>query len=160
MITQAFANLSAATGLEFIHDGSTTEGPTEDRRVYQPAVYGDRWAPVLVAWATRSEVPDFGVDIIGEASAVSIRTPSGASTYISGVVYLDAVKMSELASARGYVHALAVIQHELGHLVGLAHVDDTGQLMTPRAAGAVTDFQTGDRAGLAIVGQGPCQPAV
>lgn len=157
MISQAFSNLGAATGLEFIHDGSTTEGPTEDRRVYQPDVYGDRWAPVLVAWATRSEVPDFGVDIIGEAMPIGIRTPSGDTTYISGVVYLDAVKMAELASTRGHAHASAVIQHELGHLVGLAHVDDASQLMTPRA-GDVTDFQHGDRAGLAAVGRGACQP--
>jgi hypothetical protein len=159
MIKQAFANVGAATGLEFIHDGTTTEGPAEDRRVYQPSVYGDRWAPVLVAWATRSEVPDFGVDIIGEASAIPVRTPSGDSTYISGVVYLDAVKMAELAGSMGYAHALAVIQHELGHLVGLAHVDDQTQLMTPRAGG-VTEFQHGDRAGLAALGRGPCQSDV
>ena len=88
---------------------------------------------------------------------LGIRTPSGDSAYISGVVYLDAVKLSELASSRGQAHVLAVIQHELGHLAGLSHVDDESQLMTPRT-GEATDFQPGDRAGLAALGQGPCQP--
>jgi hypothetical protein len=157
MIHQAFANLGSATGLEFVHDGVTAEGPVEDRRIYQPEVYGDRWAPVLVAWATRNEVPDFGVDIIGEAAAFGVATPSGDRTYVSGVVYLDAGKMAEVSSTRGVAPARAVIQHELGHLVGLAHVDDDAQLMTPRA-GVTTDFQHGDRAGLAALGSGPCQP--
>lgn len=157
MIKQAFANLGAATGLEFVHDGSTSEGPSEDRRVYQPSVYGDRWAPVLVAWATRSEVPDFGVDIIGEASPLSVRTPSGDSTYISGVVYLDAVKLTGLSSSHGQDDVMAVIQHELGHLVGLAHVDDPSQLMAPQT-GQTAHFQAGDRAGLAALGRGRCQP--
>lgn len=157
MIRQAFSNLGAATGLDFVDDGTTTEGPSEDRRPYQPDVYGDRWAPVLVAWATRSEVPDFGIDIIGEAAPIGVRTSSGDETYVSGVVYLDAVDMARLASTRGYAHALAVVQHELGHLVGLAHVDDATELMAPRA-GAALGFGQGDRAGLAALGNGPCQP--
>lgn len=160
MIADAVGRVSAASSLTFIDDGPTTEGPAEDRSFYQPNRYGDRWAPVLVAWATRSEVPDFGVDIAGEAGAAAVTTPSGDMTYVSGVVYLDPIKINEIRLRAGEAAARTVILHEFGHLVGLAHVDDGRQVMFPRGSGTVTDFQQGDRAGLAALGRGPCQPDI
>lgn len=153
LLASAVAAVSRATGLRFVDDGATTEGPSEDRAPYQPQRYGDRWAPVLVAWATPDEVPDFGVDVAGEAGPVTGHTPSGDDTYVSGTVYLDAGKLQ----AAGPGQARGIIEHELGHLVGLAHVSDPGQLMFPRA-GRVTTYAAGDRAGLAALSRGACQP--
>jgi predicted Zn-dependent protease len=48
--------------------------------------------------------------------------------------------------------------HELGHLVGLDHVDDPGQLMYPVTALAVTDYAAGDLRGLHRLSTGPCAP--
>ena len=42
LIQQAVAQVSDATGLEFVYEGPTTEGPGE-RRPYQPGRYGERW---------------------------------------------------------------------------------------------------------------------
>ena len=92
MIAQAVAAVSAATGLRFVLDGPTTEAPSNDREPYQRARYGDRWAPVLIAWATADEVPDFGVDIAGEAGPHGVRRRNGQRTYLTGAVYLDAAK--------------------------------------------------------------------
>ena len=156
VVAQAVAQVSAATGLSFVDDGATTEGPAEDRDAYQPERYGDRWAPVLIAWATTAEVPDFGVAILGEAGASSLATPSGDDAYVTGVLHLDAAGMAQILQTAGADAARAVVAHELGHLVGLAHVDDQRQLMFPRA-GAST-FGDGDLAGLAALGRGPCQP--
>jgi hypothetical protein len=47
-----------------------------------------------------------------------------------------------------------VLQHELGHAVGLGHILDPFQLMSP--VPLVTDWGTGDRAGLKELGAGPC----
>ncbi len=160
VLREAFAEVSGATGLQFVADGETDEGPAEDRDPYQPERYGNRWAPVLVAWATPDEVPDFGVDIVGEAGPVSVSTPSGTSANVSGVVYLDAARFSGLLSGGDRTLARAVVLHELGHLVGLAHVNDSGALMFPRASGEVTSFGPGDRAGLAALGRGACQPTI
>ncbi|MDP9497989.1 MAG: M10 family metallopeptidase domain-containing protein [Actinomycetota bacterium] len=44
--------------------------------------------------------------------------------------------------------------HELGHLVGLAHVEDPGQLMHPQ--GRIAAYGAGDLRGLAAAGSGPC----
>lgn len=151
--------MSAATGLRFINDGQTTEGPVEDRAAYQPARYGDRWAPVLIAWATPEEVPDFGVDIAGEAGPVRIQRPNGQMVYITGQVNLDPTKLAGISRGNGRL-PVAVIEHELGHLVGLAHVADPAQIMFPRGSGAVSDYQAGDLAGLAALGRGNCAPDV
>lgn len=158
-LARSFAAVSAATGLVFVDDGPTAERPSAQRSPYQPDLYGDRWAPVLVAWATPDEVPDFGIDVAGEAGPVTVRTPSGDSTFVSGIVYLDPAKLTEIAARSGQAVADSVILHEFGHLVGLAHVNDPNQLMWPRgnALGLVT-YQPGDLAGLNQLGQGPCQP--
>jgi len=160
LLGEAIAEVVGATGLQFVADGSTDEGPAEDRSPYQPDRYGDRWAPVLVAWATPDEVPDFGVDVLGEAGPISVGAPSGMAANVSGVVYLDAAKMGALLAAGDRALARAVVLHELGHLVGLAHVNDSRALMFPRASGEVTSYGPGDRAGLAALGSGACQPTI
>ncbi|MBI1352086.1 MAG: matrixin family metalloprotease [Actinomycetales bacterium] len=160
-LLQAIATVAAATGLKFVDDGATDEPPSGQREPYQPERYGDRWAPVLIAWATPEEVPDFGVDIAGEAGAVRVTTPSGDSTYVSGVVYLDPAKYTQIAARSGQAVADSVILHELGHLVGLAHVNDQNQLMWPRGnLAGLTTYQAGDAAGLRSLGSGPCQSDV
>ena len=159
-VSSALAEVGHATGLKFVDAGTTTEGPSEDRAVYQPARYGKRWAPVLIAWATPTEVPDFGVDILGEAGPSAVRRPDGATTYVSGTVYLDPAKFTEIAASDGTAAAKVIILHELGHLVGLAHIGDPADVMFPRTSAQTTTYGPGDLGGLAALGRGPCQPDV
>lgn len=177
MIREAVGQVAAATGLRFVDEGLTDEAPSDDRAPYQPERYGDRWAPVLIAWSDPSESPklgvpeeDAGVDVAGYAGSTSVglttSDPAGATTetglvFVTGSVVLDGPDLSKMLEAPdGYARARAVVVHELAHLVGLGHVDDRSQLMYPRSDNAVTGFGAGDLQGLARLGSLACFPQV
>lgn len=160
MIEDAIARLATVTGFRFVNDGSTDEAPRNDRRPYQKDRYGDRWAPVLFVWATPNEVPDFGVDIAGEATSQRVQSSSGDFVYVTGTVALDPRKLTQDTRRYGEAEARSIILHELGHLVGLEHVNDARQVMFPRARLGVTEYQPGDLAGLHELATGPCQKDV
>ncbi|SDL39025.1 hypothetical protein SAMN04487916_108156 [Arthrobacter sp. ov407] len=165
LIQQAIAAVSRSTGLVFINDGATTEAPSEQRESYQPARYGDRWAPVLIAWETTAEDPRF-TDLededtilgVGGSEAVSIGDTD--YTYVSGHLTLNAPGLQSLLELEGPAQVRGTIEHELGHVVGLDHVQDPTQLMNPSDTVGVTTYQAGDLNGLAILGQGVCRPGV
>jgi hypothetical protein len=161
IIKDAVSRVSQATGLRFIYDGPTSEAPSAQRQSYQPKRYGDRWVPVLISWATASENRDFaaGTFVTGEGGSTRIRLPNGASVYVTGAVELDPARLSGIQRSPGGDKIVrAVVLHELGHLVGLAHVADATQIMYPQSQAAVTDFGAGDLTGLRALGKGQCQP--
>ena len=161
LITEAIERISAATGLQFIPDGVTTEAPTAERANFQPDRYGDRWAPVLIAWSNPTEFNSLAGSVIGVASSEPVETDGGERALVSGQVALDTAQLSELLQYNGGRSiAVATITHELAHLVGLAHVDDPQQLMYPSARPLVTNLGSGDRAGLAALGSGTCHPTL
>jgi len=159
LFRDALAAVGTATGLQFVVDGPTAEGPSRDRLPYQPERYPGRWAPVLVAWSDAGESPDLAGTIAGHGGSNWLELPDG-SVYVTGQVVLDGPDLTELVDAGERATARGIIQHELGHLVGLDHVDDATQLMFPETTGAVIDYQAGDLRGLARLGQGECFPQV
>lgn len=159
LIRESVARVSAATGLKFIDDGATSEGATRDRKAYQPESYGNRWAPVLIVWTNAAENADFVGDVAGQAGSISLSIGDGPRVYVTGQIELDVEKFTRtLAEPDGANENRAVIEHELGHLVGLHHVADPTQLMYATNTGGVTDYAEGDLTGLAALGRGPCEP--
>jgi hypothetical protein len=157
MITSALADISAATGLQFVNDGVTDEAPSESRANFLPDRYGDRWAPVLIAWSTPSEFEPLSGEVIGVAGNEPVTADDGRLALVSGQVVLDSEQLSDvLQFVSGRAVANATITHELGHLVGLAHVNDEQQLMYPSARPLVNTLGRGDLAGLATLGSGRC----
>jgi len=137
LIREALASVSTATGLRFVDDGATEEAPSDDRAPHQPDVYGDRWAPVLFAWSDPVESPRLGeidpdqpqADPAAYAGSTGVTwEPAGASSrmvYVTGSVTLDGPDLTDISEGPdGRARALAIIEHEVGHLVGLGHVDD------------------------------------
>ncbi len=158
MLAEAMAAVSRATGLTFVDDGPTDEGPSDNRPAVLPERYGPGPAPVLVVWATPQEVPDLAGDVAGVAGPTTLTEPGAEPLHVSGGVYLDAQGIGEAAARSGFAAASGIVTHELGHLVGLDHVDRSDQLMYPQTVAGITTFQPGDLAGLRILGQGPCVP--
>ncbi|MGH9188112.1 MAG: matrixin family metalloprotease [Acidimicrobiales bacterium] len=91
-----------------------------------------------------------------------VPVPSNnAKVYVSGLVTLDGPQFEEiLQRPDGRDQARAVILHELGHLAGLDHVEDSTQLMNAVGSQDVTGFAVGDLIGLAELGRGACFPSI
>ena len=157
LVREAAAAISAATGLVLQEDGVTDEPLATDRSPLQEDRYGHRWAPVLIGWSTAAEYPLLGGDIAGiGGSHILAPDGPGSERFISGEVALDAEAFAEmLAVSGGYDRARAVVMHELAHVVGLAHVNDAGELMDGDNSGRTT-WGPGDLQGLALVGAGEC----
>ncbi len=164
ILASAFRRLHDLTGFRLVNDGPTSEPPDHRRAAFQPQRYGDRWAPILVAWTTPAEVPDLAGQTIGVGGSVAASGPSGRATYVTGILFLDRPQIeaqladTEVAgspvSRRAQIRA--VMLHEIGHIFGLDHVGDPDQLMYPVARPTLTDFAAGDLRGLHRLATGPC----
>jgi hypothetical protein len=152
-VESAIAEVSSITGLQFEYLGLTDRRP-EWKEQFVPV--GGR-EPVLIAWATEDEVEELEGDVAGVGGAVSLR--QGADRwrrYVSGGVTLDVEVFEDLeGEGDGEGHQRAILLHELGHLVGLGHVDSPGELMYPDNLGLL-HFGRGDLNGLVRLGQGRC----
>lgn len=150
LVEDGIAEVGAASGLEFEYDGETADRDFRDRggRLGDPE-------PVLIGWADAEEVPDLSGDVAGVAGPVSVAS-GGRSRYVTGMVVLDAQAYERMSAGRdGDRTRLAILMHELGHLVGLDHVDDSTELMFANNTGQ-TEFGPGDLAGLEKLGDVGC----
>ena len=156
MVKEALDRVSAVSGLQFRVEGPTGESSVEDRQPFQKDRYGDRWAPVLIAWTDPGQRSDLKGDVAGVGgSSEATGFDDGKSVFVSGQVALDGPQIQEIMDEDGYDTARAIVMHEVAHLVGLDHVDDETQVMNPYISD-VTEFAAGDRNGLVQLGQGTC----
>ncbi|MFN8148128.1 MAG: matrixin family metalloprotease [Candidatus Nanopelagicales bacterium] len=160
LLQSAMAEITTYSGLRFVYDGPTTEGPVAERALYQPALYPDAWAPVLVTFGTPStDAGETVPDLAGWARPRDVAAPDGTFVFVTGEIDLDAAWARATIMSGDSKEVRAVMLHELGHLVGLDHTDDRRLLMNSDNVG-VTDFAPPERAGLASVGAGACHPEV
>jgi hypothetical protein len=157
LVEDAIATMSRATGITFIDDGSTAEAPSQVRAPYQEDAYGDRWAPLLIAWTTPDQAPQLKGPVIGTGGSTHFSYGDGPKSFVTGSLELDSPQITEeLNRADGAAYATAVILHELGHVMGLEHVDDPTQLMYPEI-GTPDGLAAGDLNGLQALGSAPCR---
>lgn len=155
VLTSALDEVSRATGLVFVYEGDTNELPRPDRPVYQPLLYGQRFSPVLVSWTSPEVSPDLEGRILGRGGS-SALTSDGVSVLVTGALELDGPEVAGLLASGDVASARATVVHELGHLVGLGHVDDPGELMNRTLDPSRLELGPGDRYGMSLAGSGPC----
>lgn len=162
-VQEAVQRVSEATGISFVFDGTTRR--TADQQVgtaFQTTMPGQpRWLPLLITWVPHEHF-DFLVDT---PQAVAFGTPFNgdgqlADEYVSGVVAVDAGQRLPPGFSQRYSRGV-VLMHELGHVMGLAHVASGHELMwspSVRSASLTpdlteTDWGPGDLAGLKLLGR-------
>ncbi|WP_427004629.1 matrixin family metalloprotease [Pseudarthrobacter sp. H2] len=157
LVENAITTVSRATGITFIDDGATAEAPAQSRSPYQKDAYGDRWAPLLIAWTTPEQAPQLKGPVIGTGGSTHFSFGDGPKSFVTGSLELDSPQITEeLRRPDGAAYATAVILHELGHVMGLEHVDDPSQLMYPEI-GAPDGLAAGDLNGLQALGRAACR---
>lgn len=148
VVEGAVGRLEAASGYQFAYDG-----PAPDRNFYAHLV--DGWGgPIMIGFSDEKEIPGLVGDVIGRGgSALS----SDGSHLTTGLVVLDRSYYDHETDLK---MRQAVVLHELGHVLGLAHVHDTTQVMDPTIHAQTTEFGRGDLAGLRALHQASCGAAV
>jgi hypothetical protein len=126
-----FDHVADLTGLPFRYGGTTGRTPDSNVR-----------GTVVVEWR-----PGLG-DAAGLGGAMTEPAPGGALRLVAGGITLDADLTLPLSWTSGWG---PILLHEIGHVVGLDHVDDPAQLMYPKAGGAIY-YGPGDLAGLHALG--------
>jgi hypothetical protein len=161
MLAEALAKVTEATGLVFEDLGPTDEPPQRNRPIRDPARYGDDWSPVLIAWSDPQEDPELGPEAAGLAGPSWMPTGGGEYENVSGDIRLDGDWAAEALGWGGRSDIVHLLMHEIGHLLGLDHVDDIDEVMYHDSDGEwLPEWGPGDRLGLAAIGNGDCDPDV
>lgn len=151
----AVDKIRQGSGLDLRIVATTDAAPVEDWAASRGQ--GD-WRPVLVSWG-RSDTGVLGDGASATTVPYGVTNSAGQGVWVSGQMRFNTD--NDYMYARGfgaYGSRVLLYMHELGHLVGLDHVQDADQMMFSSVSRAV-DAGSGDLAGLRRAGQGGCVSA-
>jgi hypothetical protein len=150
IIRGGVAEVADASGFQFQYEGTSI-----DRSFTKRAVDPDDPPPVLIAWADSDEVPD----LAGATAGIGGGTPAQVHNrvqYVTGLVVLDTEAYDRMERHGDERSEVLILAHELGHVLGLDHVDDIGELMNAEYVGQ-HGFGPGDKAGFERLHDLPCR---
>jgi Matrixin len=144
------SEITDASGFDFQYDGTSVDR-SFGKRTVDPADP----PPVLIAWADADEVPD----LAGSTAGIGGSTPARVHNriqFVTGLVVLDTEAFDRMQRRGAERSEELILAHELGHVLGLDHVDDVDELMNAEFVGQ-QGFGPGDRQGLELLHDLPCR---
>jgi hypothetical protein len=145
----ALSRISALSGIRFVVVGESDRIPDKNYHLSP----GSPYPPVLIAWAYESQTDMLNPNISAAAVANPAETDGGLR-YVTGSLAINVDH--DVLYRPGFGAGMSrgnLYLHELGHVLGLAHVDDESMLMNPTVGSRSPDgFAKGDRRGLLALG--------
>ena len=142
IVDQAVQDVEDASGFVFADRGTTVK-----TQLIGMNYEGNEWEPVLILWSDRYQDGSLEGGVIGRGGGGTIDV-NGRLRYVVGKVTLD-------SSVRDPFATRMVLEHELGHVLGLDHTSDRQQLMSAAYDGQ-RGFGKGDIDGLKRLHDVPC----
>jgi hypothetical protein len=142
VVDDAVQDIEEASGFVFLDLGTTTKTQLIGERYA-----GNDWEPVLILWSDRYQTGLLDGGVIGRGGSAPIDV-NGRLRYVIGQVWLD-------STIEGRFESQMVLEHELGHVLGLDHSPSRGELMYAGYHGQ-DGLGRGDIAGLERLHDVPC----
>jgi hypothetical protein len=151
VLKAAVASVAASTGTTWVFDGTTTAAPSSSWLPTSNVV-----KPVLIGWTdgTSSDLLRYKpASVLGMTRTVWFGRTTSTGTVAATRGAVVAQDRTDRLPLRGTNSWSAVALHELGHAMGLAHPNDSGELMNAVLPSTLSSLQTGDRKGLYYLGR-------